>query len=378
MRVMHVITGLRTGGAENQLLLLTRHTSTDPMVVTLTNADEVAEALRRDGVPVVDLGMRSNKDLGAVVRLARLMRRHRPDVVHLHLYRATLYGRVAARLARVPAVVTTEHSLLEGELEGRPTTSWVRRLYTATEHFNDVDIAVSQSVADRLLRWGVSAEKVRVVPNAVDVQALQVDEEARVRLRHELGIPETARLVGGIGRLHPAKRWDRLIAALAGDLGEDLQLLLVGSGEEEQRLRELAAASGVTQWVHLPGARSDLAAVLSAVDVVASPSPQETFGLSLVEAVTAGRPVVYVSSPGLEAMGTLDAATRVSSDPEELRAAVLERLRHPSPSPAQLDLGRYDVRTVAQQVDEVYHACRQSARRVGGRSRPDDRGWSAS
>ena len=189
MRVMHVITGLRTGGAENQLLLLTRHTSTDPMVVALTNADEIAVALRAEGVPVLDVGMRGNKDLLAIGRLTRLMRRYRPDVVHVHLYRATLYGRVAAGLARVPVVVTTEHSLLEGELEGRRTTTAVRTLYTATERFNDATLAVSDAVAGRLSRWGVQPGKVRVVPNAVDLEAMRVDEAHRAAVRRELASP---------------------------------------------------------------------------------------------------------------------------------------------------------------------------------------------
>jgi glycosyltransferase involved in cell wall biosynthesis len=368
MRVMHVITGLRTGGAENQLLLLTRHTATDPMAVTLTNADEIAVALREEGVPVVDLGMRGNKDVLAVARLARLMRRHRPDVVHLHLYRATVYGRLAARMAGVPVVVTTEHSLLEGEIEGRRTTAGVRRLYMATERFNDATLAVSDAVAGRLVRWGVPPDKVRVVPNAVDLQALHVDDEQRARVRRELGISPAAQLVGGVGRLHHVKRWDMLIQALAGDLGEGLQLLLVGSGEEEVALRGLASVLGVERWIHLPGSRSDLAAILSAVDVVVSPSPQETFGLSLVEAVAAGRPVVYVSSPGLEAVGPLTAATQVPDDPARLRAAVLQTLREPAPMTAERGLDRYDVRTVAQQVDGVYRACWQPTRRAGRRS----------
>lgn len=370
MRVMHVITGLRTGGAENQLLLLTRHTTTDPMVVALTNADEIAVALREQDVPVFDLAMRGNKDLIAIGRLARLMMRHRPDVVHVHLYRATLYGRVAARLARIPVVVTTEHSLLEGELEGRRTTGAVRHLYMATERFNDATIAVSDAVAGRLVGWGVPEGKVHVVPNAVDLQALRVDDEQRSRTRRELGIPSGTQLVGGIGRLHRVKRWDRLIHAMAADLGENRQLLLVGSGEEEARLRDLADSLGVTPWVHLVGARSDLAAVLSAVDVVASPSPQETFGLSLVEAVAAGRPVVYVSAPGLEAGGPLVGATRVSEDSMRLREAVLEALTNTAPLTAGHDLGRYDVRTVAQQVDGVYRTCWQSARRTRRRTEP--------
>ena len=132
MKVMHVITGLRTGGAETQLALLLRHTTASSVVVALANADEIADVIRRDGTDVYDLGMHSNHELGALARLTRLIRRHRPDAVHVHLYRAALYGRVAARLAGVRTVITTEHSLLEGQLEGRRTSLLVRALYMAS------------------------------------------------------------------------------------------------------------------------------------------------------------------------------------------------------------------------------------------------------
>jgi len=138
VRVLHVITGLAAGGAETQLRLLLQHTRHEVEVVALYNAGMVAEQLRADGIPVTDLGMRSNKQLGAVVRLAGLVRRGRFDVVHVHLYRAALYGRLAARLAGVRCVVATEHLLLDDQLEGLPATRGVRGLYLAAERLGQV------------------------------------------------------------------------------------------------------------------------------------------------------------------------------------------------------------------------------------------------
>ena len=100
-------------------------------VVTLYNAGAVADALRADGVRVVDLGMSSNHDIRALRDLGHLVRAGKYDVVHTHLYRAGLYGRLAARLAKVPLVVSTEHSLVPGSIEGRRTSKSVRALYLA-------------------------------------------------------------------------------------------------------------------------------------------------------------------------------------------------------------------------------------------------------
>jgi hypothetical protein len=87
----------------------------------------------------------------------------------------------------------------------------------------------------------------------------------------------------------PTKRWDLLLRAVAPILGPRRRLLLLGAGGEEAHLRKLAASLCVDAWVRFLGARLDLVLMLSAFDVVASPSPQETFGLALLEAVAAGR-----------------------------------------------------------------------------------------
>src|SRR5204862_8236562 len=108
VRVLHIITGLDVGGAELQVRMLLQHSRHDAEVLTLYNPARVAEMIRADGGRVRDLGMRRNTELSAVVRLARLIRAEKFDVVHVHLYRACIYGRLAAWLARTPVVVTSE------------------------------------------------------------------------------------------------------------------------------------------------------------------------------------------------------------------------------------------------------------------------------
>ena len=126
MRVLHVITGLAAGGAEHQLRLLLRQLPYDCEVVTLSNPGAVATAIRAEGTIVHELSMTGNRDLSAVVKLRRLMRDGRFDLVHTHLYRACVYGRIAARLARVPHVVATEHSRPYAPSTWRPN-AWASR-----------------------------------------------------------------------------------------------------------------------------------------------------------------------------------------------------------------------------------------------------------
>ncbi|MET9775642.1 glycosyltransferase [Streptomyces sp. NPDC006367] len=334
MRVLHVITGLGVGGAEQQLRLLLRHLPVDCDVVTLTAPGPVAEGLRADGVKVVHLGMNGNRDLSALPRLTRVVRAGGYDLVHTHLYRACVYGRPAARLAGVRAVVATEHSLGETQMEGRALTPGVRALYLAGERLGSATVAVSPTVAGRLRRWGVPAPRIAVVPNGIDLVRFRFDPAARLRTRRRLGLPEGAYVVGGIGRLAAGKRFDVLVRALAR-LPGDCWLLLVGGGPEEHRLRRVAREAGVADRVLLTGERPglpdgspgpDLPSLASAMDVLASPSAEEAFGLAVVEGLASGLPVLYASCPAVEDLPPEAApkARRVAGGAEEFARALAE------------------------------------------------------
>lgn len=251
MRVLHVITGLGVGGAEQQLRLLVRQLPASCEVVTLTNPGAVAEGLAADGVNVRHLGMTGNRDLSALPRLTRLIRQGRYDLVHTHLYRACLYGRAAARLAGVRAVMATEHSLGAATIEGRPLGAGVRALYLASERLGTSTVAVSATIARRLREWGVPARRIHVVPNGIDADRFRFDPVLRAQARTLLGLPQDAFVVGGVGRLVAGKRFDTLVRDLPQLPGA--HLLLVGGGEQEAALRALAARLGVPGRVSFAG-----------------------------------------------------------------------------------------------------------------------------
>lgn len=364
MRALHVITGLGVGGAEQQLRLLLRHLPVRCDVVTLTNPGAVAEGLRADGVRVRDLGMRSNRDLGAVPRLARLIRRGSYDLVHTHLYRACVYGRIAARLAGT-TVVSTEHSLGRAEIEGRPLTRGTRELYLRTERLGAATVAVSDTVAGRLRAWGVPAARIHTVPNGIDVTAFRFDEERRRSTRALLGLPDTAFVVGGVGRLVPGKRFDLLIRAVADLPGA--WLVLAGDGPENVALHALAARLGVTARIRFlgecgaPGAAPGIPEVLSAVDTFVSASREESFGLAVVEALAAGLPVVHAACPAIEDLpaGRVPGTTRIGSATADPAAELTAALRHRMESgarrlPPPSAVGHYDIRLSSRRLMDVY------------------------
>ncbi|MET9521057.1 glycosyltransferase [Streptomyces coeruleorubidus] len=371
MRALHIITGLGVGGAEQQLRLLLRHLPVDCDVVTLTNPGAVAEGLAADGVRVTHLGMGGNRDLAALPRLVRLIRAGGYDLVHTHLYRACVYGRFAARVAGVRAVVATEHSLGDSQMEGRRLTAGVRGLYLASERLGSVTVAVSPTVAERLKRWGVPAPRIEVVPNGIDLDRFRFDPERREHTRRHLGLPEGAWVVGGIGRLTRGKRFDVLVRALTR-LPDDHWLLLVGGGPEEDALRRTAREAGVADRVVLTGERPyvpdgspgpDLPSLTSAMDLFASPSTEEAFGLAAVEALASGLPVLYASCPAIEDVRPPAAGVRrVRGGPEEYARAIAEvRAAGARPRTASEVAHHYSITHCAARLTDVYAAAVSSS-----------------
>ncbi|MFD7808607.1 glycosyltransferase [Streptomyces cellulosae] len=367
MRALHIITGLGVGGAEQQLRLLLRHLPVACDVVTLTNPGPVAEGLRADGVRVLHLGMAGNRDVGVLPRLVRVIRSGGYDLVHTHLYRACVYGRLAARMAGVRAVVATEHSLGDSQMEGRALTQGVRALYLASERLGSATVAVSPTVADRLKRWGVPAPRIEVVPNGIELDRFRFDPERRERTRRRLGLPDGAFVVGGVGRLAPGKRFDVLVRALAR-LPEDCWLLLVGGGPEEHVLRRTAHEAGVSGRVLFTGERPavpdgtpgpDLPSLTSAMDLFASPSTEEAFGLAAVEALAAGLPVLHGSCPAIEDLppDASAGARRVCGGPEEYARAIAEvRAAGPAPRTAAGAARHYSITRSSARLMDVYAA----------------------
>ncbi|MGW3436120.1 glycosyltransferase [Streptomyces bacillaris] len=363
MRALHIITGLGVGGAEQQLRLLLRHLPVECDVVTLTNPGPVADGLRADGVRVVHLGMRGNRDLSAVGRLTRLIRDGRYDLVHTHLYRACVYGRIAARLAGVRAAVATEHSLGRAEIEGRPLTRGIRALYLSTERLGAATVAVSSTVAGRLRDWGVPAERIRLVPNGIDADRFRFDPDRRLAVRAALGIPEGAFVVGGVGRLVPGKRFDVAVRAVAAL--PDVWLLLAGDGPEAPALRALAARLGAAGRIRLLGECGTegggpvpgVPALLSAVDTFVSTSREESFGLAAVEALAAGLPVLHDACPAIDDLSAAHApgATRIAGSPDELTAVLRRRIQAcPDRRPPPRAVGHYDIRRSSERLMDVY------------------------
>jgi glycosyltransferase involved in cell wall biosynthesis len=276
-------------------------------------------------------------------------------VVHTHLYRSQIYARPAARLAGTPVVLTTEHSIGETHIERREMTAGVRGLYLTSELFSDATIAVSDVVKDRLVKWGVRLRKITVIPNGVDTDGLGFDLQARERVREQFGLSPETYVIGALGRLDPNKRVDLTMEAAKPVLGERCKILVIGRGEDQARLEAAAQRLGVTEHVIFGGYQKDTAAMLASFDLYVAASLQETFGLSVLEALASGLPVLYTTCPALDGIQT-ERARLVAGTPEALGDEIRKEVEA-GPRPRVADakvFDRYGIESVVSRIDDLY------------------------
>jgi len=291
MRVLHVVESMRRGGAESVVVEHVRHAAPDlELLVCALNHDGPAlEAARAAGARTFLLGKRGPLD--GVRQLAALMRRERVEVVNGHNATGGLYAALAARIAGIPAVFRTEHTI---HFPGRHSA-----LYPLLEPVSTVltrrVVCVCQAVLEsHVSRLPWAARRFVTVANGISsAEHTRPREVIRESVRNQLGIQDDQLLVLTIGSLSRQKAYARLLDAFAPIAEADpyARLLIAGEGPLRPAL-EARIADGLADSVRLLGARDDAVDLLEACDVFVLSSEREGLPITLIEAMRAGRPAV--------------------------------------------------------------------------------------
>jgi len=296
-RVMYLAHTLAVGGAEEMILNLVRHLPPEfeRAVMCIDQPGPIGAEIENTGTPFRSLGLRPGiLRPFDVVRLQHRIQEWQPTIVHTFLLTASLYGRFAAMLARVPIVIGTEVNVYQKkQLAHRAAEKWLMR-------HTDAVVASAGSVRDFYIdQIDADPEKVLVIYNAVDWSQLAATV-TRAELRAELGVPADVPVAGIIARLTEQKAHGVLLDAIASrpELSA-LHVIAVGDGDLRDALRRRAEQLGLSQRVQFVGARRDLGNILNAVDMFVMPSLWEGLPLSLVLAMGAGLPVIASRVAGI-------------------------------------------------------------------------------
>jgi len=303
IRIVHLISGLNVGGAERDLGKLVQGSDGSRfqhVVVSMIEPGPVGKELAADGVEVHELGMRPGRPSpGGVLRLVKILRRIRPDVLHCWMYHANLLGLLAGKLAGVPHIVW---GILCSDVDlgrYRPLTRWVVWLCARLSRLATIIIVNSQAGKKIHQAWGYDASKMVVIPNGFDVERFKPDAAARRSVRVELGVAKDTLLIGLIARFDPMKDHATFLKA-AGLLcrsNPSVHFLLAGAGitQDNVAIREMVSENCLEGFVHLLGLREDIPRLTAALDIACLSSTGEGFPNVMGEAMACGVPCVVTA-----------------------------------------------------------------------------------
>jgi glycosyltransferase involved in cell wall biosynthesis len=340
LRIVYLSNSVALGGMETHLVDLAvgmaaaGHTVC-AVLPELSQLDPVARRLDGGGVETRRIDLIGDSSAARLAsnwsRLAAYLRRCRPDVVHQHRT-GPYHGKwacLAARAARAPVVVATEHQ------QAFRLAGPARLANAAADRLLDAVITVSEHDRQTQLMWsGRPPDKIVMIHNGVDLdQFSPPGPDAVAAARARLGIGRTAPVAGTAARLHAQKGLLHLLRCLPAlrPAWPDLEILIAGDGPERDRLEQEARSLGVDRQVRFLGFRADVRDVIAATDVCVYPSEWEPLGISAVEAQACAKPVVASRVGGLQEV-VADGVTGLlvaPADPAALAAALARILGDP-------------------------------------------------
>lgn len=360
MKIVFVITGLGMGGAERQVCDLADHfAQSGHQILLISMTGETVNRPQSIKVEVVELNMvKTITGFIKAYRQARyLIKQFKPDVVHSHMVHANLFVRLLRISTRMKKLICSAHSSNEGG-RGRMLA------YRLTDSLCDISTNVSQEAVDAFVVQGaVPSGRMLAMHNGIDTARFTFNSVSRATLRAKLKLLGQAPVILAVGRLTEAKDYPNLLTAFAQlpDTLDNSQLVIIGIGEEQASISELAAQLGLTSRVHFLGLQRNVHEWMSVADVFVLSSAWEGFGLVVAEAMACERVVVATDCGGVkEVVG--DAGFLVETSNSQLLAAVIEEaINLPEDTKRQLGIDarqrvidKYSLSVITNKWLEIY------------------------
>jgi glycosyltransferase involved in cell wall biosynthesis len=300
LNIVHIITGLSTGGAEKALYNILQSgldRNFDNYVISLGDEGTLGAKIRALDVPVITLNMRRGRpSISGFVQLRKAIRKIDPDLIQGWMYHGNLAATIACRLAprRPPLLWNIRQSLYDMYAEKLLTRQIIRMNRYLSSSPNAI-IYNSYLSRDQHESFGISAKNAVVIPNGIDLKQFCFSKESRIRVRMELNIPKDGSVVGHVARFHPMKDHSTFLQA-ALELAKripDTHFILCGSGVSfDNKSIEQQVPLQVRNRFHLIEERGDVHDLMSAMDLFCQSSYSEAFPNVICEAMATSLPCI--------------------------------------------------------------------------------------
>lgn len=369
MKILFLLRSLNYGGAERQLVLLSKELlqrGHDVVVATFYSGGQLEQELLEAGVRIRPLHKRGRWDvLIFLFRLTRVVREERPDVLHGYLGDPNNVSVFLKPLFPTVRIVWGVRSSMVDSKQHQ--FDWVTglsiKLNCRLAKFAHAIIANSRAGRESYVAMGYPAEKTVVIPNGIDTARFRPDSVARTRIRSEWGVTEHEKLIGLVGRLDPMKDHPIFLeaAALLVKRRKDARFVCVGDGPDDYcaRLQTIAKNFGLEERLLWTGTREDMPHVYNALDIAVSSSYSEALPNVIGEAMACGVPCV-VTNVGDSAWVVGDTGEVVPpKNPIALMNAIdrmLNRERHDSVQIRQRIIDQLSVSSLVANTEHVLNA----------------------
>jgi len=302
-KILYIITKSNWGGAQRYVFDLATDLPPDDFEVTVALGGEglLKERLEKERVKIVaiphlDRDVRMSNDLRVFFDLIKIFRKVQPDIIHLNSSKIGGLGALAGRVARVPKIVFTAHGWAFNEQRSFISKLIIKILSWVTIILSHETIAVSKSVKKQVFNWPFISGKTTVVHNAIAAATLKSRDEAREILLSGYSHTSHEVWLGTIAELHKNKGLEYAIEAVAILIRNrpsiNLRYIIIGEGEERNKLQKLIEKYGISHQVSLVGYYLEAASLLKAFDIYILPSITEAFSYTLLETGNVALPVI--------------------------------------------------------------------------------------
>ena len=374
IRVLHIITRLVLGGAQENTLLTAGGLDRGRYDVTLVSGpttgpegsleDRIPGDITFERVPNLVRDPHPVKDAVTLARLYQLIRRGRYHIVHTHTTKAGMLGRLAAKAAGVPAIVHTPHGHCFHDYLGARGSEALKWAERGLARITDRIICLTPAERDDHVRYRIApAERFEVIHSGVDLERFRRVRVDPVSVRRALGISPFGPVVVCVARLVPVKGVQSLLEAvpLVRAAVPGATVVFVGDGTLRPVMERRAASLAPDGGVVFLGLRSDVPELLQMSDVAVLPSLNEGMGRAAVEALAAGRPVVASRISGIQDV-VADGETGLlvpPADPRALADAIVRVLATPGlgramGARAAVSVGAYGIDAMIDRIDRLY------------------------